>query len=552
MIYTHMNKKNIISNIINGSPNRLREKYFIKYNKDVYDDIILYTQNINDLQFKWKVWHWVNNKPDYILCKCGNRVSTHISYEEGYRKFCSYKCSSNDEELRENTKSTLIKRYGVSHYSKTDEYKSKVKKTSLEKYGSTNYSKTDEYKKKSKKTYLDRYGVDSYTKTDEYKEKSKKTCLDKYGVDSYTKTDECKNLIKSSLYKRIGQDMVFKDIQYRKDNFEISNNDFYLEYLGNSISEFKCDFGLEHTFSISTDNYYGRKHSNNKLCTICNPISSLSSIKEDMLYNFILENYKGKIIKNYKDQFEIDIYLPELSIGIEFNGIYYHSDKFKEKNYHISKSNFFKNKLIHIFHIWEDDWTYHNDIVKSQILNLLSLTKNKIYARNCDVREVNIVDSRKFLNNNHIQGFVKSNIKIGLYYNEELVSFMSFDHYEGRNKIGDTEWNLNRFCSLLRTNVVGGASKLLSYFIKNTKVSRIVSYADKDWSSGTLYNKLGFELVSETSADYKYIIGDKRIHKSRYRKSRLVKSKMTEYQIMKSSDINRIYDCGKLKFEKIF
>ena len=287
--------------------------------------------------------------------------------------------------------------------------------------------------------------------------------------------------------------MVFKDPLYRKENFKISNDEFYISYIDNSNSEFKCDLGLNHKFIISTDNYYGRKKSNNKLCTICNPISSLSSIKEDMLYNFIIENYKGRVIKNYRDKFEIDIFLPELSVGIEFNGIYYHSDKFCENDRHIIKSNFFREKSINIIHIWEDDWVYKSDIIKSQILNILHLTKNKIYARKCVVKEVTTQESREFLDKNHIQGFVRSIIKIGLYYNDTLVSFMSFDNFEGRNKMGDDEWNLNRFCNILENNIVGGASKLLSYFKKNYKPKRIISYADRDWSDGGLYYKIGFK-----------------------------------------------------------
>ena len=537
-----MNRIDIIYGIIKGSPNRLREKYFIKNNKAVYDEIILFTKNISDIPFKFKVWHWVNDKPDYILCKCGNRVSTHIKWEDGYRKFCSVKCASNDIELRERAKNTLLHRYGVEHYAQTDEYKNKVKNTTLERYGVDNYSKTDEYLLKSKNTYLDKYGVDNYTKTDEYKIKSKQTCIKKYGVDSYTKTDEYKECVKNK--------SIYKNDKYREENFKISNDEYYIEYIDNGISKFNCDNGLNHTFEINCDNYYGRKHSNNKLCTICNPISSLSSLKEDTFYNFISENYKGNIIRNYRDQFEIDVYLPDISIGFEFNGIYYHSNKFKEKDYHISKTNFFKQKSIRIIHIWEDDWVYKMDIVKSIIINLLNITKNKIYARNCLIKNVSTLEAKEFLNKNHILGFVGSNIKIGLYHNGELVSYMSFDTFEGRKKMSPNEWNLNRFCNKLETNVIGGASKLLSHFINNNVINRIISYADKDFSIGNLYYKLGFKLVNDSRCDYKYVVGDKRIHKSRYRKKRL-KTELVESHFMEKNNIYKIYDCGKLKFEKI-
>ena len=108
--------------------------------------------------------------------------------------------------------------------------------------------------------------------------------------------------------------------------------------------------------------------------------------------------------------------------------------------------------------------------------------------------------------------------------------------------MNDDEWNLSRFCNKINTNVIGGASKLLNYFIKNYNPTRIISYADKDWSIGNLYEKLGFSLVKEINPDYKYIINGRRVHKSRFRKS---------YTGVSESKIKmlKIYDCGKLKYE---
>jgi hypothetical protein len=167
---------------------------------------------------------------------------------------------------------------------------------------------------------------------------------------------------------------------------------------------------------------------------------------------------------------------------------------------------------------------------------------------------VEIKDSKvvsKFLNDNHIQGMVKSSLKIGLYHNDELVSVMTFDHFEGRNKMNLNDWNLNRFCNKINTNVIGGASKLLKYFIINYDVRRIISYADKDWSVGNLYYKLGFNKISESLPDYKYLVNRMRIHKSNYKKSKL-NTNITESNQMRINGINKIYDCGKMKFELFY
>ena len=222
---------------------------------------------------------------------------------------------------------------------------------------------------------------------------------------------------------------------------------------------------------------------------------------------------------------------------------------YKDKNYHLNKTEHFQKKDIRIIHIWEDDWDLKRDIIKSQIKNWLNITENRIFARKCKIKDINdpkIV--RRFLDNNHIQGFVSSKIKLGLYYNNELVSLMTFDNFEGRKRLGVNEWNLSRFCNNINTNVIGGSSKLLNYFIKKYIPNRIISYADKDWSVGEIYEKIGFLKLYESKPDYKYIVDYKRIHKSRYKKSKL-NTELTESKFMRKIGIEKIYDCGKIKFE---
>ena len=185
------------------------------------------------------------------------------------------------------------------------------------------------------------------------------------------------------------------------------------------------------------------------------------------------------------------------------------------------------------------------------ILNKIGKTINKIGARKCEIRELDTKIVKDFLNKNHIQRFVGSKLKLGLFYNDELVSLMTFDKVEGRKKMKENEWNLNRFCNKLNTNVVGGASKMLKYFIEKYNPRRIISYADKDWSDGKLYTKLGFIKLTESNPDYKYIINGKRLHKSNFKKSKIMTSNenMSEFEFMSINKIDRIYDCGKTKFE---
>ena len=452
------------------------------------------------------------------------------------------------EDYKEKSKKTSLENWGVDNPMKNNIIKDKIKKTSLENWGVEHYTQTDEYKEKSKKTSLEKWGVDNYSKTDEYKEKSKKTSLEKWGVEHYTQTDEYKEKSKKTSLEKWGVDNPMKN-EFLRSYFLISNHSNYIEYIDNGESLFMCDLGGDHSFVIRTDNFFSRNKYNTPLCTVCNPIGDLRSIKENELYKFILSIYGGEIIQSYRDGLEIDIYLPELKIGFEFNGLYWHSEKYKDKNSHFDKTEYFRKVDIRIIHIWEDDWDNKSNIIRSQIRNWIGLSEKRIFARKCEIEE--IIDNkiiRNFLNENRIQGYLNSKIKIGLYHDSELVSIMVFDQFEGRKKMKDGEWNLARFCNQINTNVIGGSSKLLKYFIKKYTPYRIISYADRDWSIGSLYDTLGFDKVYDTKPDYKYIINNKRVHKSRFRKS-LLDTDLTESQKMKKNDILKIWDCGKIKYE---
>jgi hypothetical protein len=246
----------------------------------------------------------------------------------------------------------------------------------------------------------------------------------------------------------------------------------------------------------------------------------------------------------------IDVYIPSHNIGFEFDGLYWHSELYKDNDYHLNKTIDCGKKNVKLIHIFEDEWIYKQDIVKSRIKNLLRLSDNKIFARKCIIKEVKTNDKTKFLDNNHIQGAVGSTVNLGLYYNNELVSIMTFGLL--RKSMGqiskENNYELLRFCNKLNTNVIGGASKLLKHFINNYKPVEIISYADKRWSQGNLYNKLGFDFIHDSNPNYWYIINKTRKHRFAYRKDVLVKegfdSTKSEHEIMKDRGIYRIYDCG--------
>jgi hypothetical protein len=473
-------------------------------------------------------------------------------------------------EVRKRIKKTLLENWGVDNPSKSEEVKSIKKQTSIRNWGVDNPSKSEEIKKSKRVTCLKNWGVEYPQQNSEIQKKSQDTLIRKWGVDHNMKipniielmkanniknwgvewtlqSPEIKESIKRTNLENWGVDHPFLNEEFRILNFNISKDNNYLSYLGNNLSLFRCKDG--HNFEISSVNYFSRIRSKLPLCTVCNPIGDSVSIKELDLYKFINSVYTNQIIQSYRDGLEIDIYLPDLHLGFEFNGLYWHSEEKKSKGYHLDKTNYFKERGIRIIHIWEDDWDNRKEIIKSQIGNWVGSSTQKIPARKCKIgliKEPKVI--REFLDLNHIQGYLRSDINIGLFHQDKLVSIMTFDRNEGRKKMGPGEWNLSRFCSKIDTLVLGSASKLFSYFLANYSPKRVISYSDKNWSKGDIYTKLGFSLVSETRPDYKYIVDNKRVHKSRFRKSR-TSTDLTESEWAKNSKILRVWDCGKMKFE---
>lgn len=289
----------------------------------------------------------------------------------------------------------------------------------------------------------------------------------------------------------------------------------------------------------------------------CKKCKVIISEKEQLIFDYLSDFIYCKQTdrQQIKPQ-ELDIYIPELNIGVEFCGLYFHSDKFRRNRYHIDKLNVCEEKGVRLIQIFEDEWLEKEEICKSRLLNIIGKTPNKIFARKCEIREVSAKEAREFLNTNHIQGNVNSKVKLGLYYNNELVSLMTFGNL--RKNLGQTHkeghYELLRFCNKLYTNVVGGASKLLKYFEKKYQPESIISYADRRWSNGDLYKSLGFDFVSYSEPNYFYIKNAKRENRFKYRKSELVKQGFdvdkTEKQIMEERGYKRIYDCGTMKFVK--
>ena len=409
----------------------------------------------------------------------------------------------------------------------------------IKKYGTDNPFKLKSIQDKIKNTNLEKYGFESSILNSEIKKKSKETMIKKYGVDHYSKSEFFKSNLKFRIFDlyKMNFNLIGYELLFKKGNL-------------NTIIHTVCGS----TFEIQSQLIRKKINTGSEICSVCNPHTP--SYKEIEIIHFI-ESLGVDVVNKYRDKYEIDAYIPELNLGFEFNGLYWHSELYKDKNYHIDKTIHFKEKGIKITHIWEDDWIYKQDIIKSMIINKLGKTPNKIGARKCEIVEVDDKEAKLFLNCNHLQGWCVSKYRIALKLNGDIISLATF----GKNRINlghkpvENNYELLRFCNKINWNCVGSFSKLLKFFIKNFNPDEINTYSDISISSGDLYLKYGFKFMGNTLPNYHYIIEGCRKNRFLFTKHKLIdqgySELKTEREIMFENGHYRIYDCGSMKFNLI-
>jgi DNA invertase Pin-like site-specific DNA recombinase len=461
------------------------------------------------------------------------------------------------KDILSKTRESSLEKYGVNYPLQNTDIFSKANKTLNEKYGANSPFESKEILNKSKETVLNKYGVDNVIKVKEIRDKATKTMLEKHGYEIASKTPEGRNNLRSNL-------MTNKDNLDLANSFSEDTLSFLKEMeLSNGIKPSYNEISLITGLDISTV-----WHRIDKMNLKDKIRLNVGSIMEDEVKSFIHEvnptlsitSNNWNIIKPY----ELDIYLPEINVAIECNPTVTHNSSkgfldspAKSSSYHKMKSDLCSDKGIFLFHIFGYEWSHNKDTVKSMIKNLIGGNANRIYARKTTVKEVSSSDGRLFLLENHRQKNVGSDIRLGLYLENELVSLMTFN----RPKIvkdKKVDWVLNRFCSLKDTNVIGGASKLFKHFVNEYKPDKVYSYGDKAHARGNLYLKLGFNLYEETSPTYTWVEvkTDKGYNKEGFRKDKLRKKfndesidlSRTEKEIVEEHGYVQVFDSGKQVF----
>lgn len=481
--------------------------------------------------------------------ECSNKLrvmNLHKSMKEKYGHENPSKCEEFAEkksqslknvakESRKKREATMTKRYGTKYAMQSEKLKAKIRQTNIERYGTWNPAKNDEVRvkiserlkdpevqaqyletalknwgvkrpsmlpevqSKMKETCIERYGTPWASQSESVKQQIsdsvKNTMIEKYGVENYLQTDEGKQKVKDTFMKKYGVTCSFELPQFLNG----SKN----SVINRSFAKKLDDYGLEYKQELHIQPYF---------------------------YDFYLPKYRTLI--------EIDPTYTHNTIGN-------HWGKGLDKNYHLEKTikgNESGYRVIHIF-----DWDN-----KDRIINSL-MCEHTIYARNCEVQVETKTNADTFLANYHLQGTVRGQkVTLGLYFRHELVELMTFGKPRYNKKY---EWELLRLCTIRNYKIIGGASKLFSFFRNNYSPKSVISYCDISKFDGSVYEKIGMTLDHTTMPTKVWSRDSKKVTDNLLRSRGYDQLFHTNYgkgssneELMLDHGWLPVYDCGQKVF----
>ncbi len=496
-----MSFKDILKEKFNNKSEMMKlflNKNFISWIQQETNFLDTYYKNIPNRIRCYAVVNDINEN-NIPTCICGKPCCLNLTYpEHGFRKYCGPKCSRKNKTINKDSKNKL------------ENYNWLFNERIVN--------------KKSLKLIAKELNISEFTVT-KYVKKHK---LDY--IDSRRKNSKANNILESK--------------EKLSELYENHSSEDIALLIGSSKATV-CRWLNFHDIEIKTPNEYPRKNS-----FISKEEQELTEyIKNELNIDCFTSDrtlLKGK---------EIDIFIPNYNLAIEYNGLYSHiyrpwetkESKIKNSKYHLFKTIECEKLGIQLIHIFSDEWEFKQEIVKSILRAKLNKCE-KIYARKTQLKHISTHSKNTFLDHNHIQGEDKSLIKLGLFYENEIVAVMTFCKSRFNSNY---KWELSRYACKLNTTVVGGFSKLLNHF-KTNYSSSIVSYADRRLSNGNVYLKNGFKLLHINKPSYQYV--DRKTYTIRENRMKfqkkfiLPKDKQTEYERARELGYEKIYDCGTIAF----
>ena len=505
------------------NPNTTKESFLETKKPDCYRYVMKNTSDKYDTKLRIRLAYVNLSEP--LACKtCGEPVAF-------MEDFCSCKCSANSPDV---LAKKLAAQDTKARGAKAGTSLKKLYASDLGKEKKAEQIKT-RYENNDGKFFTEE-GLEIIKSFDRNVDKAKETNLARYGVDNYAKTNECidKILDKKVEYKKQhgfpqeSNHLTNIDIIYNKERFIEVYNDVGFDGI-RSLT------GCGNTILYTKSAEYGIRD-----------VGSISSVSELQILNY-LKSLGVDAISTRKviSPYELDIYVESHKFAIEFNGLYWHSDEYKDKKYHLMKTEMCEELGITLLHIFENEWNNNPEKWKSVIRTKLGLN-TKIHARKCKLVLIDNKTAADFCEENHLQGKHGCSFAYGLYHNDDLVQVATF----GKARYStECELELIRMCTLMGHTVVGGASKITA------KVDSFISYANRRWSQGNVYNALNLTQLKPSPPAYWYVKSGCVFNRVQFQKHKLDKlaiydANKTEHENMKANGYVRIWDCGNLVFKK--
>jgi very-short-patch-repair endonuclease len=444
------------------------------------------------------------------------------------------------DSIKEKSKVTCKEKYGTEFASQSEEFKEKVKETCLDKYGVQNACQSEEVKTKMRETLKSNYGVENPSLSPEIVQRRKETMLDRFGHVSYLASEDCKQ----KRIEKLGTDNIFRTPEFVEEmkarNIEKYGVDHRMKVpelakaVGQKSLQSKIESGKVRIFEGKTASEWAEITGFSESAFHALVTKYGWDIAVDMTPRMSsLEIEMGKILDDlgaeYKKQVKVGGYYTDFVIGdiiIECDGLYWHSENHKNDNYHIEKLSFYEKSGYRALFFRQDEILNKRNIVKSIIANKLGMSK-RIFARKCSIGAIDKNIAAKFLSENHLMGKGRGEPIALIFEGEILAVFQVCKTRSG--------WELSRFATKSGTNIIGGFSKALSFFINNYR-GDLVTFVDRRYGSGDYLPSLGFTKES-SYASFRWTDGTQTFHRMRFKSN-------TGY----GSGLYKIWDCGQTKY----
>lgn len=446
----------------------------------------------------------------------------------GYPRHCSHKCAARSSTVKERRSQTTLTKYGSEQYLGSSDARVKIETTNQKKYGS----------KAPHPWASERY---------------RGLILEKYGTENIrdiAKVSEA--IIKNQINSNISSGKTELSIKVCESRKQVTCVNAELAFEQNRDALERVPLEWQH---VCGHTYVSPIMDGDiKVCPKCNNGASalelsLRQLIVDMGVEMDVKN--RTVLKTH----ELDIYVPAKNCAIEFNGIYWHNvDKKTDRYYHLAKTEKCLAQGIKLLHIWEHDFLRKPAIIRSMIRNSLGLITTKISARQCEVRNISSKEAAQFLESNHLRGSINSNVKLGLYYRDELVQVMTLGKCRFNKHYS---WEIHRLAGLTDTVIRGGAEKLFKFFVSTYKPDSVLSYADRTYGEGGVYMKLGFKHLGASAPGYFWANTASDFTITRYQSQKhklkeLLKDDfnpaLSESENMKRLGWFKLWDCGTQRY----